>query len=128
MTRRTAAALFPLFAVLCSWACETDPILPEGDSRWSAPPAKASEPPPEEVLIHPTFLALHMGEEARFELFIGPTMRALPASDAEIEWHSTDPGVAAVTAEGVVTAVGAGEARIRAAGPDFMVAASVRIR
>jgi len=128
MTRRLAAALLPFVAVLCSWSCGEDPILPEGESFWSSPKAGPSEQPPEEVQIHPAFLVLHIGEEAQLGLSIGPAMRVLGASDAGVEWHSTDSGVAAVTDQGVVTAAGKGRARIRASGPDFMVSASVLVR
>jgi len=128
MTRRSSVALFPLLAVLCSWSCGEDPMLPESEILLPSQPAEVSDPPPEEVRIRPTFLVLHVGEAAQFELAIGPTMRPLTGSGAGIEWHSTDPAVATVTSQGIVTAVEKGRVRIRATGPEFMVLASVQVR
>lgn len=128
MSRRIAVALIPLLAILVSWSCEKDPVSPEGELLAATPNPGPNEPRPEEVRIRPGFLSLHMGEEAQLALTVGPTQEPFPAENREIEWHSTDPAVATVTADGVVTAVGRGRARIRAAGPEVMAVASVWVR
>jgi hypothetical protein len=128
MTRRIAAALIPLLAILCSWSCEEGPISPEGELLATTPTPGPNEPRPQEVQIRPGFLSLHMGEEAQLALTVGPTQAPFPAEEGEIVWHSTDPEVATVTADGVVIAVGWGRARIRAAGPELLAVASVWVR
>jgi len=80
------------------------------------------------VSIRPAFLSLHLGEEARLVLTVGRSDERMDGSEAGVEWHSTHPEVVELTAEGVVRALGKGRARIRAAGADFLVSATVRVR
>lgn len=121
MTRRGAAVLFPFLAVLCSWSCEKDPTAHEGELLTPFTPSS-------EVSISPSYVVLHLGEEIQFALTANPATRNPGTTGAGIEWLSSNQEVATVTEEGVVTAIGPGKARIRAMGPDFMAAASVRVR
>jgi Tol biopolymer transport system component/uncharacterized protein YjdB len=103
-TARAAATLALLVAAACDGSSGNGPDSDGGSQR----PAVAS------VSVAPGAPALAIGESA--ELSAEPRdATGRPLTDRSVTWSSTNDAVATVSSAGVVTAVGAGTARVVAA-------------
>jgi hypothetical protein len=77
------------------------------DQRWSQHTVAAQQVPVDSLRLSAVALSLGAGTSARVNVVaLDPDGREL--DDAVVTWVSSDPHVAAVSADGVVTAVGAG--------------------
>ena len=124
MTCRHAAAALPFLTLL--WSCGDDPVGIEREGESS--PMISATGPSVDAFLTPGFLVLSRGQEAQLALRIVRDSQMETAWSADVFWHSTDAGVATVSPEGLVTALGPGKAWIRAAGEGLLAWASVRVR
>lgn len=71
------------------------------------------ETPVTEITLSQTAAAMDPGGTLQLTATCGPAQ----ADDKSVEWKSDNPGVATVSADGIVTAVGSGSAKITASAP-----------
>ena len=82
-----------------------------------------ASPAPEAIALSADELRLKMGEESRLEASLLPP----EAEEIAYVWRSSDDAVAAVTADGTVTAVGRGEATVTCSSADGALQSSCRV-
>lgn len=99
--KKSLIALLSLTALMSITGCGG------ADSTVSPKPFKPSVPP-SEVMLNSYSESLFVGETFSLELFITPLL----ASDAKFIFESSDTAVASVSSDGVIKAVGEGEAVI----------------
>lgn len=81
--------------------------------------------PATSVLVSPAYWTLEQGQTKRLT-GVGLDAGGLSLPDRAVTWSSSDESVATVDAEGLVTAVGVGQARIRASVEGRMASSSIQ--